>query len=458
VEKKINKNIIISVIVAAALILLPLIYVINREIRDAADPTPDSTQEPVAAESSPLPAPEPEISSNPEITPEPSPEPTPEPEPEDMLIDIAEAYPGLKDALDEISKKHNSVAVSLTFFDGEAREYYNYQYGYADSSEERPVDVDTKFRSASLSKLVTVICAMVLVDEGKLDLDRDISDYLDYEVRNPRYPDTPITSRMLMQHVSTIYDSSAFQSSQEARESRPLQELMEMRSTYRNRQPGTVFEYSNFGYSVIAAVCEKISGKMLDSFSREVLFTPLEIDAAYVAKNLRDTENIAVIYNSSHRQTRSVEAQLEIVDSGGILGHDHNLAQGGLIISALDYARILAMLGNGGVYNGERVLSSESVRAINYTNVQGRTYQQGLATRLTADLFEPGEDFFWHTGSAYGTFTQYMYSADDSNIGAVVLTTGATTGRLPNRMFVLCTDLSMQAWRYLHTDRLNPAY
>jgi len=370
-------------------------------------------------------------------------------EPADQIIDIAHMYPYLKEELDIIALQYNCVAISLVFFDGDIGEYYAYQYGYADLDEKRVIDADTKFRVASLSKLVTAVCAMVLVDEGKLDLDEDISKYLGYEVKNPEYPDTPITSRMLMQHMSSIFDSSAFHSSLAARVSESTQNLLEKSSSFRKRQPGTQFEYTNLGYSVLAAICEKLSEKMLDTLARDVIFDPLEIDAAYVSGNLQDKENIAVIYNSVHKPTRAVEAQLEITDSGGVLGHDHHLAQGGLVISAIDYAGILSMLGNDGIFHDVRILSPDSVRAINNTNAQGRAYKQGLATRYSFGVFMPDEGSYWHTGSAYGTFAQYIYSADGTNRGVVVITTGATTGRLSNRMFEVCTDLSRSAWEYL---------
>ena len=65
-------------------------------------------------------------------------------------------------------------------------------------------DEDTCFRIASITKWVTAIGLMTLYDEGKLDLDKDISTYLGFTVRNPAYPNTPITARMLMTHTSSL--------------------------------------------------------------------------------------------------------------------------------------------------------------------------------------------------------------------------------------------------------------
>jgi CubicO group peptidase (beta-lactamase class C family) len=412
---------------------------------EAAEKTPDPTPEQTpTTEPSPMPEPTP----NP--TPDPTPEPTPMPA-QDRIINISENYPELSNDLDRISSRFNTIAVSMVVYDGDMGVYHVYQNGYADRGAKRSLNVDTKMRVASLSKLTTVICAMVLVDKKMLDLDEDISTYLGYEVRNPSSRNTPITSRMLMQHTSSIFDSDAFHSSRAGFSSRSAERLLTAGTSYKNRRPGTGFEYTNLGYSVLAAVCEMIYGKSFDILSRELLFEPLDIDAAYVPSRLQDLENVANIYNNGHSLTRSVQSQLTVPDSSE-LGHDIHLAQGNLTISVIDYARILAMLGNEGILHDVRILSPESAHNINNTNVRGSAYEQGLSTRRSSVSFMPGGEAFWHTGSAYGTFAQYIYTADGTNRGIAVVTTGARTERLSNGMIIVCTQLSETAWSILSGD------
>jgi len=438
--------------------------------------------------------------------PDPSPEPGNESDsislPEDRveIINIAGNYPGLKTQLDEEALSHDSAAVSLVVYDGNAGKYYTYFYGHADISADRPVTADTMFRIASLSKLVVVIVAMKLVDGERLDLDEDISEYLGYEVRNPNHPDIPITSRMLMQHTSSIFDSQTFLDSIAGRERVSTQNLLSGSSSYWDVRPGTAFEYSNFGYSILAAVCELISGYKLDDLARELLFEPLDIDASFLATNIRDRDNIAMIYSSGYHLNRSVSTQLEN-SRAGELGEDQHLAQGSLVISVPDYAKILAMLGNGGVFRNERILSPESVIEIHNADVSGAGYKQGLSSRFTAggstapvvmqntgededDIYEenrndgimwqyidvngsavPSDGFYWHTGSAYGVFAQYIYKSGsgtgegiadvNSSLGVVVVTTGANTDRSSTGMINVCTHLSEIAWRGLGFNTRN---
>jgi len=374
------------------------------------------------------------------------PEPEPEPPMEDKITEIRTVDPELHRKLNAIASEYDAAAVSLAIFNSETGEYFTYENGHADIAARRSVDVNTKFRVASLAKLTTVICAMVLVDEGLLNLDSDISIYLGYEVVNTNYPGTEITTRMLMQHTSSIFDSGAFNTSRDNNTSDSVRFLLERGGSFRHNQPGTTFEYTNFGYSVLGAICENVSGKSLDTLAREVLFEPLGIDAAYVPENMQSTDNIAVLYNDRHEITQSVETQLEVTASE-TLGHDLHLAQGNLTITAIDYARILAMLGNGGMLRDVRILSQNAVRAIHETDVEGAGYRQGLATRYSfGDVF-PGVGFYWHSGSGYGLLSQYMYSPPMSATrGVVVMTTGARNERNQSGMVGICTEMSAAVW------------
>ncbi|MCL2079679.1 MAG: beta-lactamase family protein [Oscillospiraceae bacterium] len=359
-------------------------------------------------------------------------------------IDISEAMSDMPEILDQISSAYNSAAVSLVVYDGDTGEYFTYEYGHADIEAKREAMTDTKFRVASLSKVIVAICALYLVDEGYIDLDTDVSNYFGYEVRNVHFPDTPITTRMLMQHTSSIFDSGAYQVSRDRNSSEPVKYLIERGSSYRRNKPGTFFEYSNFGYAVLGSMCERVTGKTLDTLSREIIFEPLGIDAAFVAANIDAAHEIAVIYDSDHTPSRSVQSQLGIEQSD-IPGNDLHLAHGSLTISAFDFARILAMLGSEGSFDDVMILSAESTQEFHDANVEGYDYMQGLATRYSVGGFIDNEGFYWHTGSSYGIYAQYVYQTNP-NRGVVVITTGASIARLESGMIDLCTDLALAAW------------
>ncbi|MCL2627555.1 MAG: serine hydrolase [Oscillospiraceae bacterium] len=360
-------------------------------------------------------------------------------------LSISSEYSAINAALDAIAKDYKCAAVSLVVYDGAKKEYYTYEYGNANIEARQRVTSQTKFRIASLSKLVTAICALTLVDDGFIDLDTDISNYFGYEVKNPHFPDTPVTTRMLMQHTSSIFDSGAFLVSRDNNSTESVRYLIERGSSFRRNKPGSLFEYSNFGYAVLGALCERVSGKSLDTFAKEVLFDPLGIDAAFVPKNLNNTDNIAVMYDDRHNVTQSIIAQLAVTQTD-TPGHDLHLAHANLTISALDYAKILSMIGNNGELDGVRILPSNLVNEMHKTNVKGFSYDQGLATRYSVGDFLPREGFYWHTGSSFGLFSQYDYKISP-NRGVVVVTTGASITRLSSGKIDVCNDLAKAAWK-----------
>ena len=80
--------------------------------------------------------------------------------------------------------------------------YWSGSHGFADIETERPMSIDSIMNVASISKTLTGTSLMMLVEQGKLDLDRDVSDYLPFKVENPNFPGTQITARQMLTHTS----------------------------------------------------------------------------------------------------------------------------------------------------------------------------------------------------------------------------------------------------------------
>lgn len=150
--------------------------------------------------------------------------------------------------------------------------------GLADAAANRAVTVDSVVRIASISKLVTAIGVMRLVEAGKLDLDADVSTYLGYSFRNPAFPDAPITLRLLLSHRSSLTDRIDYVL--------PLDS--DMRSALSDPKawdalhpPGTWFNYVNFNYPVIAAVMERATNERFDRLMDRLVIKPLRLHACY---------------------------------------------------------------------------------------------------------------------------------------------------------------------------------
>ena len=152
--------------------------------------------------------------------------------------------------------------------------------GFADRPAERLVTADDPVRIASISKLVTALGVMRLVDQGKLSLDRDVSDYLDYPVRNPAFPDRVITLNMLLSHRSSLLDGDDLYLI-------PLgvtlkERLADPRVWDSVHAPGSDwFHYTNLNFPVIASVMERATGERFDVLMSRLVLKPLKLDACF---------------------------------------------------------------------------------------------------------------------------------------------------------------------------------
>lgn len=185
-----------------------------------------------------------------------------------------------------------------------------------------PVDSETRWRIASISKPATAIGAMILVERGLLDPDGDISDYLGFTLRNPHFPGIPITARMLLSHTSGLRDADYYfpPLSHEMRElfepegrhydggahfagPEPARETGRDtgREPGRDTSPGRFYCYCNLGYGVIATAMERITHRRFDLFMRDELFEPLGIDGGFNVNLVSDAhfEDISPIYRKS---------------------------------------------------------------------------------------------------------------------------------------------------------------
>ena len=134
-------------------------------------------------------------------------------------------------------------------------------------------------RIASISKLVTTLGVLRLVDSGVLDLDRNVSDYLHWPLRHPQFPDRPITLRLLLSHRSGLTDGADYII--------PLgetirQRLADPRAWDPQHGPGEDwFHYTNLNFPVVASVMEAATGERFDRLMQDLVVKPLGLSACY---------------------------------------------------------------------------------------------------------------------------------------------------------------------------------
>ncbi len=236
-------------------------------------------------------------------------------------------------------------------------------YGYADLKTRKPVVADqTLFRPGSVSKLFTWTSVMQLVEQGKLDLDKDVNTYLDFKV--PEAFGKPITLRNIMTHTSGFEESVSELFLQKANQQYPIGQYLQKHMPKRIFPPGKVVAYSNYATTMAGYIVQRVSGEEFTAYVANHIFKPLKMDnSTFVQlppKALLD--NMA----KGYKQASDPKPQdYEIVEAA---------PAGSLASTATDMARFMMAHLNGGEYDGARILKPETVKEMqsrNYTLAPG---------------------------------------------------------------------------------------
>lgn len=311
-------------------------------------------------------------------------------------------------------------------------------YGMADIGEGRRVDAGTIFHTGSVSKTVTAAALMRLWESGRFGLDDDVNRYLAFPVRNPRFPDTPITFRMLLTHTSSI--SEIFQQAGREKlgglygQADPVIGLGEISRdflapggryywdfNYRDAAPGTRYEYANVGFALIGHLIERLSGTSFHEYCRTQLLTPLDMpDSTY---RLSDTKLARFAY--PYRPDPNGGPRMMRIAPFTWAGY----TDGSLRTTVADYGHFLAMLLNRGRYGSQQVLKPETVATwLAPQNIPGMPPARGSIERVDYALGWPvhrlkGEVAYLHNGSGSG-FGTYVYFVPSLRTGGMIFVTG----------------------------------
>src|SRR5947209_13367583 len=158
-------------------------------------------------------------------------------------------------------------------------------YGYSNVEKKTPVSPDsTLFRPGSISKLFTATAVMQLVQQGKLDLDRDVNDYLDFKI--PPAFSKPITLRNLLTHTPGFEETVKNLFIPENAPMVSLKEYLTGHIPKRIFPPGAVPAYSNYGVTLAGYIVERVSGREFNDYVTENMFKPLGMSHSTFAQPL----------------------------------------------------------------------------------------------------------------------------------------------------------------------------
>ena len=191
-----------------------------------------------------------------------------------MTEEILARFPGLGCAWTDAAGK-------------EAEEYY----GFADRENGVPADGNTIFPACSISKFITALCVMKLQDQGQIDIDRPVNQYLRrWKLRTPDGDESGAAVRSVLSHTAGILDGEdGFYGLRRGDPEISLADILEGRTSYNNRPAreekpqGTAFEYSDAGYCVLQLLVQEVTRKLFEEAARELVFGPLGLESTFFA-------------------------------------------------------------------------------------------------------------------------------------------------------------------------------
>jgi len=324
-------------------------------------------------------------------------------------------------SIDSLMEKFKAIGLGVAVVkDGEL--VYTHSFGLKDVESKTPLTDKDIFRIASISKSFSATSIFQLIEKGKLSLDDDFSSVVGFKVRNPKYPATVITVKMVMSHTSSINDSEGYFNLDAINPDKNPN----WAKCYNSYEPGKGYQYCNLNYNMIGTVIEKLSGERFDKYVKNHILEPLGLYGGYWVESL-DSNRFVTLYEYDGKKETFAPADLaynprseEI--SKYVMGYSTPIFSptGGMKISATDLAKYMSMHMFQGKYKGVRLISKKSAKVMQTKISEEEGY--GLAIRTVSDLI-PGKVMKGHTGSAYGLYSM-MFFHPKEKFGIVVITNG----------------------------------
>lgn len=325
--------------------------------------------------------------------------------------------------LNGIIKKMNVVGLSVAVVkDGNL--IYTHCFGLKDVESNTPLSNKDIFRIASISKSFSATSIMQLVEAGKLSLNDDFSNLIGFKVRNPAFPKTVITLKMILSHTSSLNDSQGYLSLDVINPAKNP----DWAKCYNNYEPGKGYKYCNLNFNMTGTVIEKISGERFDSYVKHHILNPLGLYGGYCVDSL-DAHLFTTLYeydsvNHQFKPDPMAYAPRREEIKNYVMGYSTPIFSptGGMKISATDLAKYMTMHMNKGVYKGVRIISKKSAKLMQKKISQEEGY--GLAISNISNLI-PGKMMTGHLGLAYGLNSSMFFNAKEK-FGIVVITNGCS--------------------------------
>jgi len=282
---------------------------------------------------------------------------------------------------------------------------YAQGFGYADLEERVPAWPTTKFRIGSISKPLTAVALMQLVEQGRVDLDAPVQRYV------PSFPDkdAKITPRLLAGHLAGIrhYKGDEFLIAKHY--DSVLEGLKLFKDDPLIAPPGTKFSYSSYGFNLLSAAIQGASGEDFVSYMQQHVFTPLGL-----VDTLAD-QNRPIVEQRSRFYSREKDGTL---NNAPYVDNSYKWAGGGFLSTAEDLVRFGSALLKPGF------LQADSLRLLFTSQRTNAGQETGYGMGWFVHKSQSGQRLYEHAGGSVGGSSQLILYPDTGVVVALVTNLG----------------------------------
>ncbi len=292
-------------------------------------------------------------------------------------------------------------------------------YGFSDVEKRTPVTADnTLFRPGSISKLFTWTSVMQLAEQGKLDLDKDVNEYLDFKIP-PAYG-KPITLKNIMTHTAGFEELGRDLFVSDAQHLHSLEQFLKHHVPDRIFPPGIVPAYSNYATALAGYIVQRVSGKSFDQYAQENIFSPLGMQKTTFVQPL--PENLKPLMSNGYKKASEKVQPFEFVEA---------YPAGSVSTTAKDMSNFMIAHLENGSFADKRILKPETAK-----QMHSRLY--GTDDRLNAMAYgfyeesRNGKRIIGHGGDTV-FFHSDLHLILDENVGFFVSYNSAGQGETSPR-------------------------
>ena len=342
------------------------------------------------------------------------------------LADLAAFIDGIM----AIHLEDNHIAGATIAVVVDNKPFFAKGYGYADVAAKKPVDPDeTMFRIGSVSKLFTWTAVMQLVEQGKLDLNVDVNQYLGEDFKIPSTFSQPITLKNLLTHTPGFEDQVIGLFAHDADTTTPLERILGASFPTRVRPPGELASYSNHGTALAGHIVARVAGIPWEDYIEKNILEPLGMKHTSVRQPAIDGLPPEMSKGYKFERGQFTEQSFEYVPAA---------PAGSMSASAADMARFMIAHLQNGEYDSARILQVETARQMREPLFTPDPRLDGIAYGFMRmhyngrTIVQHGGDTFW--------FHSYFVMLPESKAGFFVSYNTDTAGRSRDQLLEAFMD------------------